>query len=197
MISGNKVIGIEIAGGMASGNLVQANSIGTNKARTAAIANGADGIFINNAPANTIGGATTDAGNFVSGNSQIGIQLFGLGAQRNLVQNNTLGRNASGGISPGLLNGDSGDLGIYVNTTAGINTIAGNFGQGLRESPTGAPFIPADPGSASSGASARVLHRNKHARPFAHRRWLKATRRPADRQGHTSKSHIVDRFNHR
>ena len=83
VISGNQVIGVDISEGTATKNVVQANKIGTNKAGTAAIPNGADGIFINEAPGNTVGGTTTVAGNLVSGNGQIGIQIFGLGASGN------------------------------------------------------------------------------------------------------------------
>jgi parallel beta-helix repeat protein len=181
VISGNQVIGIEIAATTASGNVVQDNVIGTNKFGTAAIPNGADGIFLNGAPGNTIGGATKGDGNVVSGNGQVGIQIFGLGAHGNLIQNNTLGRTASVTVRPGLLNGDSNDLGIYVNTTPNVNTIVANIGQGLRESPTGAPFIPSDPGSAK-GATAEV-RRGEHARPFAHRPFLRARSRPAYKAG--------------
>ncbi len=130
VISGNQVIGVEIAGATASSNIVQSNLIGTNQSGTAAIPNGADGIFVNNAPGNTIGGQASADGNVVSGNGQLGIQIFGLGARRNLIENNTLGRNISGGVGRGLLNGNSGDLGIYVNTTPNANTIVGNIGQG-------------------------------------------------------------------
>ena len=178
VISGNQFIGIEIAGATASGNVVQGNVIGTNKAGTAAIPNGADGIFINDAPRNTIGGTTKAAGNLVSGNSQVGIQIFGLGAQKNLIQNNTLGRTVSGAVRTGLLNGDSNDLGLYVNTTPTINTIIDNIGQGLRDSPTGAPFIPRDPGS-TQGTTTEVRRPGEHARPFSHRPFLQARSRPA------------------
>jgi hypothetical protein len=190
VISGNKVIGVEIAGATsssnpgaaASGNVLQGNDIGTNKAGTARIPNGDDGVFINDAPGNSIGGATKQDGNLVSGNGQVGIQIFGLAARGNLIQNNTLGRTASGAVNPGLLNGNSNDLGIYVNTTPNINTIVANVGQGQRQSPTGAPFIPSDPPPAK-GASAQAVRPGKHSRPFAHRPFFKATRRPASRAG--------------
>src|SRR5208337_3198760 len=59
LISGNGFVGLEIAGGTggtASLNLVQDNKIGTNFDGTTAIPNGLDGIFISDAPNNTIGG---------------------------------------------------------------------------------------------------------------------------------------------
>ncbi len=189
VISGNQVIGVEIAEATATGNIVQANDIGTNDIGTVAIPNGADGIFVNNAPGNTIGGSAPNAGNLVSGNRQVGIQIFGLGAHGNLVLNNTLGRTASGALSTGLLNGTSNDLGIYVNTTPAINTITGNTGQGQRQSPTGAPFDPGDPASAKGSALA-VRHSRAHARPFTHRPFLKARSRPIPRQ------HLVETAAH-
>jgi len=184
VISGNLVIGIEIAGATASGNVLQGNLIGTNKAGTAAISDGVDGIFVNNAPGNTIGGTTKPDGNLVSGNSQVGIQIFGFGARKNLIQNNILGRDRSGVVRAGLLNGNANDLGVYVNTTPGVNTIIGNIGQGARESPTGAPFNPIDPGS-NNRASTRVFLRGKHARPFYHRLFFRASNRPAFYGGRT------------
>ena len=187
VISGNRVIGIEIFGASASGNRVEDNLIGTNAAGIAAIPNGADGIFINNAPGNTIGGTTASQGNVISGNLQVGIQIFGLDSRGNVIENNKLGRNKSGGTGPHLLNGDSGDLGIYVNTTPTINTIVANVGQGLRDSPTGAPFDPGDPASASQ-ARARALRLGKHARPFAHRPFRRAA---------AARLHTVKRFSHR
>jgi hypothetical protein len=178
VVAGNRVIGIEIAGATASGNVVAANRIGTNKAGTAVIRDGADGIFINGAPANTIGGTTKAAGNLVSGHSEVGIQIYGLGARKNLIQNNILGRDSSGRVRAGFLNGNANDLGIYINTSTRVNTIIGNIGQGARQSPTGAPFVPKDPVSATR-ASARVLLRGQQARPFGHRLFFRAGSRTA------------------
>ena len=58
VISGNQVIGVEIAAATGTGNLVRANDIGTNEAGTVAIPNGGR-IFINDAPGNTVGGTAT------------------------------------------------------------------------------------------------------------------------------------------
>ena len=81
---------------MASGNLVQGNKIGTNAGGTAAIPNGRDGIFINDAPNNMIGGTAAGAGNLISGNGSVGIQLFGTLTRGNVIQGNALGLNAAG-----------------------------------------------------------------------------------------------------
>ena len=120
VISGNGVVGLEIAGGTASGNQVQGNRIGTNAAGTAAIPNGLDGIFINDAPNNVIGGTTAGAGNLISGNLSVGIQLFGAQAVGNVIQGNALGLDSAG--RPTLLNRAGG---IFVNTGPANNEIGG------------------------------------------------------------------------
>jgi len=98
VISGNRFIGLETAGGTASGNLVQRNKIGTNAGGTAAIPNGGDGIFINNAPNNTIGGTAAGAGNRISGNGFFGVQLFGPLTSGNAIQGNIISGNRVGRI---------------------------------------------------------------------------------------------------
>ena len=140
VISGNRHMGIEIAGGTASGNLVQNNSIGTN---------GSDGIFINDAPNNTIGGTAAGAGNRVSGNGFVGIQLFGQLTKNNVIQGNIISDNRLGGI--------------LVNTSAN-NTIGGtgpgqaNEGQSI---PIFEPLGLTDPGTTSSVAARRRSRRGK------------------------------------
>jgi parallel beta-helix repeat protein len=88
----------QIACGTASGNLIQSNKIGTNAGGTAAIPNGGDGIFINNAPNNTIGGTAAGAGNRISGNWFFGIQLFGPLTSGNAIQGNIISGNRVGRI---------------------------------------------------------------------------------------------------
>ena len=108
------------AGGTASGNLVQGNKIGTNFDGTTAIPNGLDGIFINDAPNNTIGGTAAGAGNLISGNGSVGIQLFGPLTSGNVIQGNALGLDSAG--RPTLPNRAGG---IFVNTGPLNNTIGG------------------------------------------------------------------------
>ena len=120
LISGNRLIGLEIAGGTASGNLVQGNKIGTNFDGTTAIPNGLDGVFISDAPNNTIGGTAAGAGNLISGNGSVGIQLFGPLTRGNVVEGNALGLNSAG--QPTLPNRAGG---IFVNTGPLNNQVGG------------------------------------------------------------------------
>ena len=120
LISGNGFVGLEIAGGTASGNQVQGNKIGTNFDGTAAIPNGLDGITINDAPNNLIGGTTAGAGNLISGNGSVGIQLFGSLTQGNVIEGNALGLDSAG--QPTLPNRAGG---IFVNTGPLNNQVGG------------------------------------------------------------------------
>ena len=120
LISGHRFIGVEIAGASASGNQVLDNRIGTNATGTRAITNGSDGVFINNAPNNTIGGTAAGASNLISGNGSVGIQLFGAQSQGNVVEGNRIGLDSAG--RPTLLNRDGG---IFVNTGPQANQIGG------------------------------------------------------------------------
>ncbi len=120
LISGNQFVGVEIASDTASNNQVIGNLIGTDLGGTKAIPNGLDGVFINNATNNTIGGTATGAGNLISGNGSVGIQLFGPLTTGNVIEGNALGLNSAG--QPTLLNPAGG---IFVNTGPQSNQIGG------------------------------------------------------------------------
>ncbi len=126
VISGTERHGVVIFGGTATGNTVQGNRIGTTASGTAAIPNGSDGIRVDGAPDNTIGGAAAGAGNLISGNTQNGITLTEPGCEGNIVQGNLLGVQVDG-TSP-LPNGIDG---LDVNFSASNNQIGGrNAGEG-------------------------------------------------------------------
>jgi titin len=120
LISGNRIVGMEIAGATASGNQVLGNKIGTDAAGTRAIPNGFDGVFVNDAPNNTIGGTSAGAGNLISGNGSVGIQLFGPQAVGNVVVGNAIGLDSAGRLTLPNRNG-----GIFVNTGPQANQIGG------------------------------------------------------------------------
>ena len=113
VISGNSGSGVYLDGSGTSGNLVQGNYIGTDSNGSLAIPNAGDGVTVNGAPANTIGGTSAGVGNLISGNSQGGVSLNGAGAANNLVQGNYIGTDVSGRLALG-------------NTFSGITISGGN-----------------------------------------------------------------------
>lgn len=122
VISGNLRKGIEISGSSATGNLVQGNHIGLNAAGTAAVGNASDGMIIANAPANTIGGTASGAGNVIGGNAGTGIWIADGGSTRNVVQGNRIGTNAAG--TAAVPNGTFGSA-LFI-TNAPRNIIGGS-----------------------------------------------------------------------
>jgi hypothetical protein len=149
VISGNVRIGILISGLIFSvsqrdrtrGNAIQGNFIGANATGAASLGNGAEtsgtppigngtGVFINDAPNNTIGGSALGAGNLISGNLVAGIQLFRSGATNNLIVGNSIGVDAVGAVS--LAN----DVGVLINDApanfVAANIISGNRANGVQ-----------------------------------------------------------------
>src|SRR6185503_12156182 len=101
VISGNNTDGVDFLTG-AAGNQVMGNFIGTNVSGTFALGNGLDGVFINNAPSNKIGGTSPGAGNVISGNTVFnGVDVLGAGSTGTLVQGNFIGTDVSGSIALG------------------------------------------------------------------------------------------------
>ena len=134
-----------------TGNLVQGNYIGTDLTGTLAIHNAGDGVTVNGAPGNAIGGTNSGAGNLLSGNSQGGVGLKGAGSDTNLVQGNFIGTDASGRLALGnalsgitIFGGNSNLVGgtttaarnivsanklagVYITTNSVGNLVQGNF----------------------------------------------------------------------
>ena len=129
IISGNSQSGIYILGAV-SGNFVQGNFIGTDVSGQVALSNWVDGITIYGAPGNVIGGSSPGTGNLVSGNGQRGIDIFGAGADGNVIQGNLVGTDGSGGAAlPNHFNG-LGISGGLSNLIGGIVAGAGNVVSG-------------------------------------------------------------------
>ncbi|WP_406700944.1 hypothetical protein V5E97_19320 [Singulisphaera sp. Ch08] len=109
LISGNSSVAIQIFNdatvfngqpmfnppGVATGNVIQGNLIGTDAAGTGRLGN-AQGIFVNDASGNLIGGSTPGAGNVIAGNRSIGIQILGDNATNNAILGNFIGTNRVG-----------------------------------------------------------------------------------------------------
>ena len=152
LISGNVLAGLRITGGSASGNVIEGNKIGTNPAGTAAVPNRYDGVLVDGAPGNTIGGIVPFARNLISGNHFAGARLTGSGASGNVIEGNYVGtdaqgahplgnnfdgvfidnaaRNTIGGTSPtaGNLIAANGSVGVQIGGSgASANQVLGNF----------------------------------------------------------------------
>jgi titin len=117
-----------------TGNSVQGCFIGVNANGTAALANGGYGIgLFAGAAGNRIGGVTPGAGNVIAGNKDYGVLIGGEGTDRNVVQGNLVGTDATGGRA--LPNGSFGILvygGARDNTIGGTVAGAGNVISGNR-----------------------------------------------------------------
>jgi hypothetical protein len=95
LISGNNSDGVDIGPGSGS-NQVLGNYIGVRASGTAALGNSGEGVRINGAGNNTIGGPASDARNVISGNGNTGVRISGTFATGNLVRFNYIGTDASG-----------------------------------------------------------------------------------------------------
>jgi streptogramin lyase len=119
VISGNGMVGVAVRG-KSTGNLIQANLIGTDLAGDAAIGNGIAGVLISDSSRNVVGPS-----NLVSGNGSrsqgAGIWIDGPGATNNMVFGNRIGTNLAGDASLG-----NEIIGVLVNEGSG-NLIGGTF----------------------------------------------------------------------
>lgn len=125
LISGNTGSGIQLRGLGAHGNSIQGNFVGVDVSGSLALGNSVDGISLDQASSNLIGGSTLSAANIISANTLVGIRINRGG--QNLVQNNRVGTTADG--SRGL--GTQVD-GIYLSDSSN-NAIIGNLLSGNLE----------------------------------------------------------------
>ncbi|WP_435009257.1 beta strand repeat-containing protein [Tundrisphaera lichenicola] len=95
VISGNGQ-GIQINGPTVEGTVIQGNYVGLDITGRLARGNQRNGIGLNNAARNRIGGTDPGAGNVVSANGGVGIILTGTGSTGNLIDGNLIGLNAAG-----------------------------------------------------------------------------------------------------
>ena len=83
--------GTDLGGSGTQDTTVVGNLIGTNPPGTIAIPNGGDGVEINDAFNNTIGGTADDPSNVISGNTGDGVEITGSGATGNVVAGDFIG----------------------------------------------------------------------------------------------------------
>ena len=98
LISANGQYGIYLINSGATGNLIQGNQIGMGVNGTSALANLVDGIYVDTASTNTIGGAVSGAGNLISGNGSNGSYdgIYLTNAWGNVIQGNLIGTKSDG-----------------------------------------------------------------------------------------------------
>jgi CSLREA domain-containing protein len=138
VISGNNSNGVYVEGCCGT-NTIHGNYIGTNAAGTGDLGNSSYGVLILPAASGSsvnVGGAAAGAGNVISGNNLIGVQISGGGGPGNTIRGNYIGTNAAG---TGDLGNSSDGIQIWnapSNTIGGTaagarNVISGNNNQGI------------------------------------------------------------------
>jgi hypothetical protein len=131
VLSGNLGSGIVISGlapahGDTSGNAVMGNFIGTDAAGAGALPNHADGVLIDSAASNVIGGRPNNGGtpqlgrNLISGNGQAGVRIRGALSTGNKVHDDLIGTDLNGGTA--VHNG----LGVVIESGANGNQVGSN-----------------------------------------------------------------------
>jgi hypothetical protein len=113
IISGNGGSGIIIFQSDAIGNAVKGNYIGTDVTGTAKLSNSFDGVAIENASNNTVGGATAGERNIICGSRGSGVTIFSSGATGNVVAGNYIGIDATGAAKLG-----NSFNGVFITTTS-------------------------------------------------------------------------------
>ncbi len=130
--SANKLNGVALVGTATTSNVLFSDKIGVTSDGKASLGNGGLGLLLDGSHQNTIGGATSDTVNQVSGNSLGGVLVTGLTAFGNVFPGNLIGTDVTGKL---VLPGDSGD-GLTIsnaprNTVGQGNVISGYLGNGL------------------------------------------------------------------
>ena len=126
-----------IVGAAATGNSVLGNFIGTDATGLLDLGNSQQGVLIDGAPSNTIGGSTAAARNVISANHW-GVTITGASATSDLVQGNFIGTGADGLASlgnevDGVLVTNNAAHNLIGGLTADLgNTIAYNVRDGVR-----------------------------------------------------------------
>ncbi len=134
VISGNTGPGLSIGGGGAgtTGVVVEGNIIGLNSDGNSPLGN-VDGVQIaDGAISNTIGGTTPAARNIISGNSQNGVLITGIGTTGNQIYGNYIGIDSDGvtirGNDNGVLISDAAGNFVGSGDAGAGNVISGNAG---------------------------------------------------------------------
>lgn len=138
VLSGNTDGGIAIS--VSSGNIIAGNKIGINPAGTAIVAN-MNGVAINDATNNIIGGTIVTDRNIISGNISGGIVINTLLSSQNNIRGNYIGTDITGTLrldnGTGIMIVNSGNNTIGGNNNTMRNIISGNTEAGIILNGTG------------------------------------------------------------
>ena len=121
VISGNDRHGIEINGAGSIGNRVLGNFIGISVTGAVSIGNASNGVLIQDASQNLIGGVEMGAGNVISGNGESGIRINDGSATMNAVEGNRIGTDVTATQPLGNT-----EFGVLIRGSSG-NTIGGTL----------------------------------------------------------------------
>jgi len=132
VLSGNFTAGVHLIGVGASNNIVEGNFIGTSPDGSAARANFVNGVYVQDAPRNRIGGTAPGARNVISGNTPDGVRVGGSESVGNVIVGNFIGPRADGAAGLSSQNGvnlEGGATNRVGGSAAGEgNVISGNSG---------------------------------------------------------------------
>jgi len=120
VIQGFDDCGVWLKGTGTTGNQIHGNHIGTNKAGTAAAANGSGVCISQGASGNTVGGDVSSERNVISGNGGFGISVNGNLTDTNIISANYIGVTANGNADLG-----NGYSGVYIVAGAVGNVVGG------------------------------------------------------------------------
>ena len=98
VLSGNTSNGVYISDSGTTGNVVDADYIGTNWNGTAAVSNNTGVVILSGATGNVIGGTATPAGDVISGNSGNGIEIEGNNTENNVIEGDDISGNSGDGV---------------------------------------------------------------------------------------------------
>jgi hypothetical protein len=135
VISGSDATGLEVET-TATGTIAQGNYLGTDAQGVSAVGNQNNGVSLDEASGNRVGGTESGAGNLISGNGSNGLTINDAGAMNNVVQGNKIGTDVSGTAAiPNSSNGISingGSSNTIGGTAPGArNLISGNGSRGI------------------------------------------------------------------
>jgi hypothetical protein len=125
VISGNAAAGLNICNS-SSGNLAQGNFIGTDITGAVALGNTFQGVFVSDAPNNTIGGTVAGAGNVISANKANGVAVVGTQSTDDQIQGNLIGTAADGTRSLG-----NAFSGVFVGDGSGFSPPISGFASNI------------------------------------------------------------------